>query len=156
MTSGRQGLVAFNYSVLIIKRMYETSQVVPATDLVIYGYPVRSDDEAVKVFIGHVTAVGKDVGVIASNVHHSMSLLNSMRCVERITTGGPNRPSIYILNYIPTEEQFQEFKLSRDGMSRRIAPNKYDRLIDEITALRGQVQNLIERVQSLEGTPRVR
>ena len=135
---GLTGRTAFVNAKLILARMFEYSKDVPATEAADYGYPVSDPNETVKLFVGLVKNVAAEVGVNKTTLSHSTSLAKAMRCMTMLRMGGSGTNTVYIMHYMPTDEDFEKYREGRDQTSRRIAPNTMQRYEDELSAVRIQ------------------
>lgn len=143
------GMVSFKYALSIYNEMEKTAQDVQTKELVEYGYPAEENVTA-KVFTGLISTCAANVGVSTSNTSHATNLLNALRCITKLRGGGPRHPSVFILNYEPTEEAFKQHRESLGMVNRRITPSKYDMLINDLERARQEIKDLHVRVARLE------
>lgn len=149
MTGGRI-TVAFQYALSLYDKMVELSRLEPASTLLEYGYPA-DDPENVRIFRGYINKAGSSVGMSLSSQGTGMRILHATQSITQLKMGGPTVESVYILNYRLTREQYQEYQAATAKTSRRIAPTKYDQLIDQLTRITSRCNDLETRVKELEG-----
>jgi hypothetical protein len=143
------GLATYRYSVLLYKELEKNSKDLQTKELVEYGYPAE-ENTSVKVFIGTVKNCATVAGISVTNTSHTTTLLTAMQCMTKLRGGGPNHNSIYILHYEPTEEAFKQYRETLGVVNRRIAPSKYDMLINDLERSRQEIKDLQARVARLE------
>lgn len=129
----------------------------PATNIKNYGYPAQHG-ETVKIFRGTASRICHDLGFTTATGQRTMSLLSAMRCITLLKSGGPGFPSIYLLHYKPTEEQYKKYKSHVSDQNTYVKPSKYQILISDLNSLREtltsqrkMIEDLTKRVDSLEG-----
>jgi hypothetical protein len=143
------GPYVYNTSTQIYDLYLTLAKEEPASTLIDYGYPAKPG-ETVLVYRGYSTKDAPTLGLLPSTVSHAMRLLKAMNAITLLKTGTKSSPSIYLLNYKPTKEQFMEFRGRSDMLGRRIAPNKYESLINDMASLREQMADLQRRMKELE------
>ena len=143
------GAISFKYAKLVYDELVKTSREVSAEELAEFGYPAEKDTKVI-IFVGFLNKSAANVGVSASNTRHASNLLTAMRCITRLRGGGLRHSSVYILHYSPTEEAFNQYRESLGMVSRRIAPNKYDALINDFERNRQELKDLRARIERLE------
>ncbi len=141
--------VAFRYATLLIDYMWERSNEVLPKDLAEYGYPIENDDP-VRLFVGNIRTEATILGISPSGSNEGMQVLNAMRCTTTIRSGGPKTKSIYILSYKPTAEQYQEFRQRQGNLSRRIAPSKFDQLLNDMIEMKAKIKQLEKKLADVE------
>lgn len=131
----------FSHSLDVYEKLESLSKEVPAAELLEYGYPAAIG-ETVRVYIGHSTKDAQSVGLAPSTAQHCMNTLKAMRCISMLRIGSKIRPSVYILHYKPTVENYIEYKGYEGRLERRVNPNNYDVLVNDIVRINEKIAEL--------------
>lgn len=144
------GRVKYKNSTDIYDLLESMATPTPGKELLEYGYPAQ-EDETLLVFRGYSSKeTTQTLGLLPSSSSHAMSLLKAMNAITLIVAGGPNRPSVYILHYRPTQEQFEEFTGRSIMLERKHTPNRYDAIINDMVRMREDINRLVSQVSVLE------
>ena len=145
----RGGRVAEKNAIAIYEYMLKNSTLRPAEELQEYGYPAQVG-ETLTVFEGYIQASAEAaLGIRASNVTHAMSTLKAMNAITLLITGNRIRKSIYLLNYQPTSEQYEEFKGRSYAIERKTIPNRWDSMVNDMVVIRQRLTDLEREVKEL-------
>ena len=154
----RPTYLTFTYSCMIFDVMLEQATEEPAANVKNYGYPAQSG-ETVRVFRGTALKICNDLGLTSSTGQRCMTLLSAMRSTTLLKSGGPGYPSIYLLHYKPTDEQYQKYRQHTSDKNTKINPTKYELLLRDLESLRAtsmsqlkMIEELGSRVAALERT----
>jgi hypothetical protein len=121
-----------------------------ADKLIEFGYPATGED--VLVYRGLITIdAAKDLGLLNSAISHGMALLKAIRAITVLSKGNKYRPSIYLLHFKPTIEQYEQFTGDRWALERKTVPSAYDTVINQLAELRGKLDDALRRIAELEG-----
>lgn len=141
------GTTVFNNAVIVYDNLFSKSEVVQAKDLVIYGYP--SDGPEARVYFGLATRASEEIGVHKSAHGNAMTLLTAMEAIEKLRTGNHTVPSVYVLNYKPTRDQFDKYKAQSSQTSTRISPSKTDVFKHDLSDARVRIR-VLERQNKID------
>ncbi|SRR5258706_5897049 len=132
----RGGRVAFLNAMTIYDHMTKTATTRSAVELQEFGYPAKHGEQ-VLVFEGHITtSAAEETGLLPSGITQAMSQLKAMNAVTLIITGNRIRKSIYLLNYKPTLEQYENFMGRSYAIERKTMPNRWDSMVNDMVVLR--------------------
>lgn len=132
----RGGRIAFQNAVTIYDHMAKSATVRPAAELLEFGYPAQIGEELL-VFEGHVTiSAGEETGLLSSGITQALAQLKAMNAITLIITGNKIRKSIYLLNYKPTMEQYENFMGRSYAIERKTMPNRWDSMVNDMVVLR--------------------
>lgn len=136
------GRTAFLNCKLILAKMFEYSREMSASEVTQYGYPSTDPDETVRLFIGLLKTVAQEVGVNETSISQATGVAKAMRCITPLRMAGRGSNSIYIMHYMPTDEDFDKYRENRDETSIKVAPNKMQRYETELAAVRVQLRDV--------------
>lgn len=142
---------SFRYAALLSDFMWERAIEVNAYTLAEYGYPVEGPQEKTLIFKGNVRSEASQIGLSMNTAGDGMAVLNAMRCVTLLKPGGPNSKSIYVLNFRITLEKYQEFRDRQGMLNRRIKPNKWAEMENDVAQLKIDYKQMAEKIAYLEG-----
>lgn len=143
------GPIAWNNCLRVYDMMASKATMRPAKELQEYGYPAE-DGEEILVFAGHASKDAEALGLLTSSASHALQLLNGLRATTLLVKGNAYRPSIYILHYKPTEEDFKNFTGREWALDRKIRPTSNDALVNDIVRLREELASALARISALE------
>jgi len=138
------------YAKLLIKQLFEDSEEVRAESLTGYGFPAENLEETVRIYRGFLIKAGEKVGLTHNHVTTAMRILYAMQSTTQLRRPSRGFGGITILNYIPTDEQYTNFKLTLSGMSRRISPSRYDAIKDDLADARVRIKELERKFKEME------
>lgn len=137
----------FKYALLLWDELFKKSELISAQDLAVYGYPGQHGEE-VRVFTGYFLHLGEEIGLRRAGINAGTAVLTSMEAITVLRRASPKTPTVVILSYRPTTDQFNEFRTNLGAMSRSISPNRYE-------AMRNRITTLEEKVAALEKFARI-
>jgi len=146
----------FNNALQVLSSLRAKAKVESAGTLIELGYPITDPEESVLIYRGFSTKDAEDTRLLASSVSHAMRLLKAMRALTLLKTGSRGNPSIYLIHYTPTVEQFEAFRSRSFALERQIAPNSYESMVNSLESLRIELHELRRRVEDLERNTVVR
>lgn len=134
--SKRGGRVALQNVIAVYEYLLKNSTVREARDLQEHGYPAR-EGEQINVYEGYVIAsVESELGLRNSATTQALSMLKAMNAIISIRSGNRIRPSMYLLFYQPTLEQYEEFMGRSYAIERKTMPNRWDSMVNDMVVLR--------------------
>lgn len=137
------GRVAFKNAVDVYELLERNATLINSTELQEYGYPVKDFSDQTLVFRGYATILAREeLRLLDSAVSHATALLKAMNSVTLLIPGNKFKPSIYLLHYKPTPEQYQEFTGRTMALGRRVAPTVYDGVVNDIERLKQRLTTI--------------
>lgn len=140
---------SFEFALQVYDRLNELANDEPAANVTGYGYPAQPD-EIVRVYRGHSSKDSQSVGLAPTTAQGAVKLLTAMRAITLLKMGHKAAPSIYLIHYRPKNSQYWQFRNSEEGLTRQIAPSRYDQLKETDMRLQDQIAELKGRLSELE------
>lgn len=151
MSSYEEGSTAqFRYAVLLYKFMWETHVQVDPSELVEFGYPIDVTTDKINIYNGNIRTEAAAIGLSRSAANDGMQLLSSMSATTRLKQGSRLTKSLYILHFEPSLGDYKKFRERQGHLTHRIAPSKFDQVLNEVVELRQKVRVLEARMGSLD------
>jgi hypothetical protein len=145
----RGGRVRFNNLGEVYDLLSSKATLIETKELIEYGYPAVEGDQ-ILMYQGHSTKDAKALGMLDSAISHALATLKAMNAITMLRIGAKNRPSIYLLHYKPTMEQFEQFMGRAYAIDRKVAPTNYDQLVNDLVRVRERLDEAERKIRELE------
>lgn len=141
----RVSRINIRYAALIMDVLNDNARDELVRDLVELGYDFDKNgesEEKVRVVRGYMQDFGAKAGLSKSAVQLGTRILYAMRAVTVIKTGSPKSPTVALVSFTPTKQDYEMFLERSEQLGRKAAPTRTDAVLDEIRNLRNRVTYL--------------